>query len=163
MRPTGHVRRGGLCPGSTEPRTFVVLSAQPEAQGWALLRLRSARVRIVSQQAACRAFPKTRQRQARRLGRCKTMPLLLLCRGRTCADGCEGRRSASMLATTFHYAATRRITEIGLLVALVGGLVIALGSSRRAWVGLGGLLIAVGLAAALVALHFGVSPYRRGR
>ncbi len=34
--PTGHARRGGLCPGSTEPRTFVVLSAQPEAQGWAL-------------------------------------------------------------------------------------------------------------------------------
>ncbi len=30
-----------------------------------------------------------------------------------------------MLATTFHYAATRRITEIGLGVALVGGLVIA--------------------------------------
>jgi hypothetical protein len=68
-----------------------------------------------------------------------------------------------MLATTFHYVATRRITEIGLLVAVVGGLVIALGSSRRSWVGLGGLLIAVGLAAALVALHFGVSPYRRGR
>jgi hypothetical protein len=68
-----------------------------------------------------------------------------------------------MLATTFHYATTRRITEIGLLVAIVGGLVIALGSSRRTWVGLGGLLIAVGLAAALVALHFGVSPYRQGR
>jgi len=68
-----------------------------------------------------------------------------------------------MLATTFHYAATRRTTEIGLLVAVVGGLIIALGSSRRTWVGLGGLLIAVGLAAALVALHFGVSPYRRGR
>jgi hypothetical protein len=48
-------------------------------------------------------------------------------------------------------------------VAVVGGLVIALGSSRRSWVGLGGLLIAVGLAAALVALHFGVSPYGRGR
>ena len=56
-----------------------------------------------------------------------------------------------------------RITEIGLLVAVVGALVIALGSSRRTWVGLGGLLIAVGLAAALVALHFGVSPYRHGR
>lgn len=68
-----------------------------------------------------------------------------------------------MLATMFHYAATRRITEIGLLVAVVGGLVIALGSSRRTWVGLGGLLIAVGLAAALVAVHFGVSPYRHGR
>jgi hypothetical protein len=75
----------------------------------------------------------------------------------------EGEDPASMLATTFHYAATRRITEIGLLVALLGGLVVALGSSRRAWVGLGGLLIAVGLAAALVALHFGVSPYRHGR
>jgi hypothetical protein len=68
-----------------------------------------------------------------------------------------------MLATTLHYAATRRTTEIGLLVAVVGGLVIALGSSRRTWVALGGLLIAVGLAAALLALHFGVSPYRRGR
>ena len=50
----------------------------------------------------------------------------------------EGEDPDSMLATTFHYAATRRITEIG-------------------------LLIAVGLAAALVALHFGVSPYRHGR
>ena len=68
-----------------------------------------------------------------------------------------------MLALTFHYAATRRITEIGLLVALLGGLAIAAGSSRRAWVGLGGLLIAVGLAAVLVALHFGVAPYRHGR
>ena len=74
-----------------------------------------------------------------------------------------GEDPDSMLATTFHYLATRRITEIGLLVALLGGLVIAIGSSRRAWVGLGGLLIAVGLAAALVALHFGVSPYRHGR
>jgi hypothetical protein len=70
---------------------------------------------------------------------------------------------ASVLATTFHYAATRRITEIGLLLALVGGLAVALGSSRRSWVGLGGLLIAVGLAAVLIALHFGVSPYRHGR
>ena len=68
-----------------------------------------------------------------------------------------------MLALTFHYAATRRITEIGLLVALLGGLAITAGSSRRAWVGLGGLLIAVGLAAVLVTLHFGVSPYRHGR
>jgi hypothetical protein len=66
-----------------------------------------------------------------------------------------------MLATTFHYAATRRITEIGLLVAVIGGLAVALGSGRRTWIGLGGVLIAVGLAAALVALHFGVSPYRR--
>jgi hypothetical protein len=69
----------------------------------------------------------------------------------------------SVLATTFHYAATRRITELGLLVALVGGLAVALGSGRRSWVGFGGLLIAVGLAAVLVALHFGVSPYRHGR
>jgi hypothetical protein len=68
-----------------------------------------------------------------------------------------------MLATTSLRGATRRITEIGLLVALVGGLVVALGSSRRTWVGFGGLLIAAGLAAALVALHFGVSPYRHGR
>ena len=73
------------------------------------------------------------------------------------------KKIRSMVATTFHYAATRRITEIGLLVAVVGGVVIALGSSRRTWVGLGGLLIAVGLAAALIALHFGVSPYRHGR
>jgi hypothetical protein len=68
-----------------------------------------------------------------------------------------------MLATTFHYAATRRLTEIGLVVALLGGLALAAGSRRRAWVGFGGLLIAVGLAAALIALHFGVSPYRHGR
>jgi hypothetical protein len=75
----------------------------------------------------------------------------------------EKEDPGSMLETTFHYAATRRITEIGLLVALLGGLVVALGSSRRAWIGFGGLLIAVGLAAALVALHFGVSPYRHSR
>src|SRR5437764_350113 len=37
-----------------------------------------------------------------------------------------------MLSTTFHYAATRRITEIGLLVALLGGLVVALGSRTQA-------------------------------
>lgn len=68
-----------------------------------------------------------------------------------------------MLATALHYAATRRITEIGFVIALLGGLVLAAGRSRRAWVGLGGLLIAVGLGAALIALHFGVSPYRHGR
>jgi len=68
----------------------------------------------------------------------------------------------SVLATTFHYAATRRITDIGLLVSLVGGLAARWAVADAVGVGIGGLLIAVGLAAVLVALHFGVSPYRHG-
>jgi hypothetical protein len=98
-----------------------------------------------------------------RLGWFKTMPFWLRVAVGLAVMVAEGEDPYSMLATTFHYEATRRITEIGLLVALLGGLLIAVGSSRRAWVGFGGLLIAVGLAAALVALHFGVSPYRHSR
>ena len=88
---------------------------------------------------------------------------LFACRVELAVTVLKEEDPGSMLSTTFHYAATRRITEIGLLVALLGGLVVAFGSSRRAWIGFGGLLIAVGLAAALVALHFGVSPYRHSR
>ena len=68
-----------------------------------------------------------------------------------------------LLLATFHHAATRQLSEVGLVVALLGGLAVAVGAGRRLTTAIGGLLIAIGLLLALIALHFGVSPYRHGR
>lgn len=59
---------------------------------------------------------------------------------------------------------SRRITEVGALVALIGALVLAgaaLRPFRAAGLFVGGLVLAIGLALLLVAIHFGVNPYRR--
>jgi hypothetical protein len=67
-----------------------------------------------------------------------------------------------VLLASWSYQSSRRITELGLLVALVGGLAVAgAGRSRFATGALAGLLIAVGLGLVILAVHFGVSPYRR--
>ena len=73
---------------------------------------------------------------------------------------------------------TRRLTQVGLLIAVLGAAVIAVASffrmqasSRSAthgagkWGGwgvilIGALALAFGLGLVLIALHFGVSPYR---
>ena len=66
------------------------------------------------------------------------------------------------LLATWNYQSSRRITEIGLLVALIGGLAVAAPArSRFATGALAGLLIAIGLGLVILAVHFGVSPYRR--
>jgi hypothetical protein len=53
--------------------------------------------------------------------------------------------------------------EIGLLLGMIGSLVLAAGvlpSFRRYSLPVGGLLLAVGFALAIWAVHYGISPYR---
>jgi len=68
------------------------------------------------------------------------------------------------LLATFTYKHTRWLVQIGLLVGLVGSLGVAAGgtSSRARTPGLaiGGLLLATGLGLVILAVHFGVSPFR---
>jgi len=70
------------------------------------------------------------------------------------------------LLATFTYKHTRWLVQIGLLVGLVGSLGVAAGgTSSRARipaVAIGGLLLAIGLGLVILAVHFGVSPFRRG-
>ncbi|MGB2953987.1 MAG: hypothetical protein WBB74_11455 [Gaiellaceae bacterium] len=69
------------------------------------------------------------------------------------------------LLATFSYQGSRRLTEVGLLIAVIGGVAIAVSSPRfrsPAITGaIGGLLIAIGLGITIIAVHFGLSPYRR--
>jgi L-cystine uptake protein TcyP (sodium:dicarboxylate symporter family) len=69
------------------------------------------------------------------------------------------------LLATFSYGQSRRLIEIGLLVGLIGSVVIAYGgmASRRrtSTLAVGGVLLAIGLGLVLLAVHFGVSPFRR--
>jgi hypothetical protein len=66
------------------------------------------------------------------------------------------------LLATFSAASSRRITEIGALLGLIGGLILA-GSTmpflRRSGVALGGLLLAAGFVLIILAVHFGLNPY----
>jgi hypothetical protein len=70
------------------------------------------------------------------------------------------------LLATFTYKHTRWLVQIGLIVGLVGSLgVTAGGTSSRARtpaLAIGGLLLAIGLGLVILAVHFGVSPFRRG-
>jgi hypothetical protein len=66
------------------------------------------------------------------------------------------------LFATLSAASSRRITEIGALAGVIGALLLA-GSAipflRHVGLVLGGLLLAVGFALLIVAVHFGVNPY----
>ena len=61
------------------------------------------------------------------------------------------------------HATSRKITEVGLLLCLIGAVVLAVtAATRRRMQGrvTGGVLLAFGLLLLLVAVHFGVSPFR---
>jgi hypothetical protein len=66
------------------------------------------------------------------------------------------------LLATLSASSSRRITEIGALLGLIGGLLLA-GSSmpflRRSGLVLGGLLVAACFVLLILAIHFGVNPY----
>ncbi len=67
------------------------------------------------------------------------------------------------LLATLSFNASRRTMEIGLLLGMIGSLALAAGalpSFRRYGLPVGGLLLAVGFALAIWAVHFGISPYR---
>jgi len=70
------------------------------------------------------------------------------------------------LLATFTYKHTRWLVQIGLLVGLVGSLGVAAGGTssraRTPALAIGGLLLAIGLGLVILAVHFGVSPFRRG-
>jgi uncharacterized membrane protein len=61
-------------------------------------------------------------------------------------------------------SSTRRLSEVGALLGLIGGLAItlagALRSRRAVALVVGGLLLALCFVLLIVATHFGVSPYR---
>ena len=68
------------------------------------------------------------------------------------------------LVGTLHYGSTRRLLEIALLLGLLGGIAIAVGVVNRLTrpaALVGGLLVAVAFALAIVAVHYGVSPFVR--
>lgn len=65
---------------------------------------------------------------------------------------------------TLTFATSRRITEVGALLGLIGALVLA-GSAfpflRRPGVLVGGLLLAACFVLLIVGIHYGVNPYSR--
>jgi hypothetical protein len=63
------------------------------------------------------------------------------------------------LLATFTYKHTRWLIQIGLLVGLVGSVGVAFGRMGSRMIG--GLLLAIGFGLIIVAVHFGVSPFRR--
>jgi peptidoglycan/LPS O-acetylase OafA/YrhL len=68
-----------------------------------------------------------------------------------------------LLLAAIHYSTSRRITEIGLLIALLGAAALAAAivpAARRRSVPLAGGLLFLGLLLVLIAVHFGVSPFR---
>jgi hypothetical protein len=61
------------------------------------------------------------------------------------------------------HSASRRLTEAGLVLCLVGAVVLAVTAMRGSRMYgrvAGGALLAFGLMLLLVAVHFGVSPFR---
>lgn len=65
---------------------------------------------------------------------------------------------------TLSMTTTRRVFEIGFLLGAIGALGLAAGQLPRlgrsnAWLVVGALLLALGLALAIIAIHFGRSPW----
>jgi hypothetical protein len=85
-------------------------------------------------------------------------------------------RPLEIVAMTF--TATRRLTQIGFLLAVLGSASVALGGIGRLLAGsrssvrgpspvaswgaivVGALVVALGLGLVLIALHFGITPYK---
>jgi hypothetical protein len=69
-----------------------------------------------------------------------------------------------VLLAALSASTTRRALELGALLGLVGGLVLAVvglrSSLQKAALLVGGLLLALGFVLLIVAWHFGVNPYR---
>jgi hypothetical protein len=65
-----------------------------------------------------------------------------------------------LLVATWTARTSRRTMELGFLAGLVGGVVVAFSFGRRVLLLVGGLLIALGFGLAILAVHFGVSPFR---
>ncbi|HMK92276.1 MAG TPA: hypothetical protein VK576_04695 [Thermoleophilia bacterium] len=67
----------------------------------------------------------------------------------------------TLAALTAHN--TRRVTELGALLGLVAGILLAIAilpGARRLGMLIGGILLAVGFALIIYALHYGVNPYK---
>jgi hypothetical protein len=65
-----------------------------------------------------------------------------------------------VVAMTWSATTSRRVLELGLLAGLIGGVILALSSGRRVAVFVGGMLVALGFGLAILAVHFGMSPFR---
>ena len=66
-----------------------------------------------------------------------------------------------ILATTWSAKTARRTIELGLLAGLVGSVIVALSYGRRLMLVIGGLLVAFGFGLAILAVHFGMDPFRQ--
>jgi hypothetical protein len=65
-----------------------------------------------------------------------------------------------VLAMTWSSKTSRRLLELGFLAGLLGGIVLGFSSGRRLARILGGLLVAVAFGLAILAIHFGMNPFR---
>ncbi len=66
-----------------------------------------------------------------------------------------------VIAATWSARTSRRVLELGLLVGLIGGVILALSFGRRTALFAGGVLVALGFGLAILAVHFGMSPFRQ--
>ncbi len=69
-----------------------------------------------------------------------------------------------MLALAFNFDSSRRLVEIGCIVAALGGLAVlfsAVPLMRRIMVIAGGALLAAGFVLLLLSIHYGVNPFKR--
>ena len=73
-------------------------------------------------------------------------------------------QDARLLLFAIHYSSSRRLTEVGIGLAILGALAL-LGAvvprARSTAIPLSGLLMAIGLVLVLIAVRWGVNPYVR--
>jgi len=69
-----------------------------------------------------------------------------------------------MLLLAISATGSRRVTEVGFALALIGAIVLVgafVPKARRLAVPIAGLLMAIGFLLALIVLHWGMNPYVR--
>jgi hypothetical protein len=69
--------------------------------------------------------------------------------------------NALIVLASLSHSASRKLTEVGLAIGILGALGLAVGRARVPAAALwGALLLAAGLVIVLIVVHWGVLPYR---